>query len=139
MGVYATILFLQHPDEFDRSMERAGVRLTGTREALDPEGKDLGSPWVYRGSHVIPDADDERRGLVELGEIPAFVEDARRGVAEEDHREGDLPWLRLSVQTGTLRGEGDEATVVLDRVQVAELRDAINGWLSRVQGDEGVH
>ena len=134
MGVYATILYLQHPDELVRSLGGAGAGLTGTREALDPEGKDLGSPWAYRGSHVIPDAGDERRGLVELGAIPAFVEDARRGAPEEDHREGDLPWLRLSVQTHALAGQGDEATVVLDRAQAAELRDALDEWLQRSRG-----
>lgn len=130
MSVYGMIWSLQHPDEFDGALAASDGRVIVVRaEETASEERALGSPWVYRGSHVIPEAGDERRGGVDLGAIPAVVEDARRGVPEEDHREGDLPWLRLSVRTGTLRGEGDEATVVLDKAQAAELRDAINGWL----------
>lgn len=53
----------------------------------------------------------------------------------EQGREDDLPWLRLSVQTHPLHDQGDEATVVLDRTQAAELRDVLTEWLSRVEGE----
>lgn len=138
MSVYRTIWSLQHPDEFNEALADAGGRVVVVQaEEGASEERVLGSPWVYEGSHVIPDAGDERRGSVELGAVPAFVEDARRGVPEEDHREGDLPWLRLSVRTHPRAGEGDEATVVLDEAQAAALRDAIDGWLSRVEGGSG--
>lgn len=73
----------------------------------------VGAPYIYRGSHVLPTAGDDRDGWVEVAGIPAFCgEDPTRLV----------DFLRLDVM---------RRTQVLDRVQVTALRDTFTIWLNR--------
>ena len=137
MSVYATIFDLQHPDEKDEVL--AGLLMQVLRdEEARAKAAELGSPWVFQHSGVIPRPDHPRGGSVDLGAISAFVQDARWGVPEEEWREEAwLPWLRLAVRTDAHPGEGDEAIVVLDASQVRALRDSLGRWLSDVEEGEG--
>lgn len=137
MSVYATIFDLRRPGEEDEALAGLPIRVLRGEEARS-QAEELGSPWVFRHSGVIPEAGHPRGARVELGAIPASVLDARRGVPEGEWREDAwLPWLRLAVGTGARLGEGDGAIVVLDAPQALAPRDSIDRWLSDVEGDEG--
>jgi hypothetical protein len=135
VSVWATILELQHPDERDAALAGFPVVFVETDEGRAEEER-LGSPWAFEHSGVIPERDGLRRGSVSLSSLPAFVEDARRAVPEEQFRDGDLPWLRLIVRIHPLPDEGDQAIVVLDREQDEAMRDALDGWISRLEAAE---
>jgi hypothetical protein len=98
-------------------------------------------PIVYEGSHVLPSDDDRRGGTIELAEIPQHI--AREG--RNDAPEGALKdWLRLGVWSGESTEQHNgapyvaagDATVILTREHVTELRDALTGWLEREVYDE---
>lgn len=128
MSVYATILHVQHTQDAREEKEAAGVLSLGD----DSEARSLGSPWAFWGSHIIPEREGLRTGLVELAAISAFVEDARQGVPEAEYREGWLQWLRLSV--GTESGLGSRPSiVVLDAAQAAKIRDTLDEWLASIE------
>lgn len=127
MSVYATILSIQHPEEMDAKLAEVGIG-SYHGSALDHERR-LGSPRPYRGSHILPAENDERRGQVEVGAIPLHVRQGREGIPEEERdMETMLPYLRLTASPRTLP-DFEQETVVLDREQVTELRDALSRWL----------
>ena len=128
MGVYATILHVQHPEDTREEKEAVGVLTLGD----DSEARSLGSPWAFWGSHVIPEREGLRMGQVELAAISAFVEDARLGVPEAYYREGWLPWLRLSVGTESSLGS-HPSIVVLDAAQATKIQDTLDEWLSSIE------
>ena len=81
-------------------------------------------PIFYQGSHILPTNDDERRGVVHMCAIPAFVPYNRSGEDYPDDIEDKvLPWLRLSV---------NQESVVLDHSQVLALQATMTTWLERV-------
>lgn len=86
----------------------------------DPDDpcNDLGAPYLYRGSHILPSLDDERGGYVEVAAIPNYI--VREGRA--DGGPGLHDWLRVSV------GDGK---AVLNRAHVQRLRDTLTEWLDR--------
>lgn len=83
------------------------------------------SPIVYRGSHILPSAEDPRGGSVQLAAIPPHISRDGRDDGPDD---GVTPWpfLRLSV------GQED---AVLDEAQARQLRDALDGWLRQCGGE----
>lgn len=94
------------------------------------------APLIYEGSHVLPADTDPRGGSVDVAAIPDFI--TRDG--RDDAPEGALKdWLRLSVHARPSRGlyrgkpymKGGDATVVLTRPLVVELRDTLTAWLER--------
>jgi hypothetical protein len=105
VSVYATLLWLQHPDEWASDLAEDGIAAGTIGD--DSEDRALGSPWVYQGSGRVPRRDDERRGVVEFSVIP-------EGISPEHG------WARLAV---------NDATVVLDVAQVAALHAVLDGWL----------
>lgn len=74
------------------------------------------APIIYRGSHVLPSAADERGGAVDLALIPGYI--------GEGNQEADThpahPFLRLGVN-----GEA----VVLDRRGVELVHRTLGEWL----------
>ena len=79
-----------------------------------------GEPIVYRGSHLFPDEKD-RGGSVDIALIPGHVRFYRENPnSESSEPTGVEPWLRLSVNDGT---------VILDREQVKALVFDLNWWL----------
>ena len=80
-------------------------------------------PFVYHGSHIVPNRRNrERGGSIGLGGIRVFV--TRNGDDSKLDSHDWLPYLRVSV--------GNQ-TVMLEKEQVAELRDRLNGWLENTQ------
>jgi len=90
-----------------------------------------GEPWVYEGSHILPQETDLRGGWLEFGAIPDHIE--REGVP--GGKEGERKdWCRIGIgeyvtmqQRQAVPGE---ATVILHREQVRELRDTLSQWLA---------
>ncbi|HJS83719.1 MAG TPA: hypothetical protein VJ742_12895 [Nitrososphaera sp.] len=95
------------------------MSIYGTWFMLDDMNEELGHPWVYEGSHVLPTENSPRGGWIEVGAIPDHIE-----------REGESPphdWLRLGV---------NNETIVLNRGQVEGLRETLTSWLDRPFDDE---
>ncbi len=103
----------------------------------DDGGDDYPPPLIYRESHVLPSSDDPRGGTLDLAYIPGFItRDGRDIDGELDpdcENEGVWPFLRVSLCPGVTAATVDypQDTVVLDRDQVAALRDELSDWLLR--------
>lgn len=114
MSIYSTWLTIEDDRQVQASMAAEGIRY---EVVGGPIRRD--APLVYRGSHVLPSGRDPRGGYVHVSAIPDHVQ-----------REGRRPpydYLRLSVSEDVV-GDND-ATVVLTRRQVVELRDVLTTWL----------
>lgn len=83
----------------------------------------LGAPFIYHGSHVMPEANGARSGQVDCGWLSKFVRHHRDNPTATDDPDGVDPWMRFSV---------NEADVILDRAQVTALRDGLDEWLAAV-------
>jgi len=116
MSIYATWLTIQDPNEWVEELKKEGIKAGFVGDYPDEE-EELGSPWVYQGSHHLPSITDERRGCVEVAGIPDFI--TRDG---EDEGTSLNDWLRLSV---------NDCTVVLNRSQVTELCATLIDWYFR--------
>jgi hypothetical protein len=92
-------------------------------------------PIHYQGSHVLPSDDDPRQGFLSACLIPGFIERTGRPPVNSDDEDYPAhPWLRIFAGD-----DGDDpglATVILDRVQVAELHSFFGDWLARTGGKE---
>lgn len=120
MSIFATWLLIEHPDDWIASLESDGINAGVIGD--DTDERQLGSPYVYQGSHILPALTDPRGGWVEVAAIPDHI--TRDG--RDDGHEGAHDWLRLTVGE-TLE---DQGTVLLDRVQVGALRDTLSEWLT---------
>lgn len=93
------------------------------------DGDEHGEPWVYEGSHILPQETDLRGGWLEVGCIPNHIE--REGVP--GGKEGERKdWLRIGCGESEMQQQPREpgcATVILHRDQVRELRDTLSHWL----------
>jgi hypothetical protein len=133
LSIYGTWLSIEHPDQWMADMEKQGIKAGVIGD--DTPQRELGSPWVYQGSHVLPQRSDPRGGSVDVAAIPAFIE--RDG--QDGGGEGELKdWLRLSVDAddSTYGSGGGYAVVVLDREQVIALHSTLGAWLIR-EAEEG--
>ncbi|MGW4662795.1 hypothetical protein [Streptosporangium sandarakinum] len=85
---------------------------------------DTQPPLVYQGSHINPAPDDRRGGSMTFCAIPNHCHPSVRGTDADDGPSVDYARLRVTE-------DGDEASaiVVLDRDQIAELRDTLTRWL----------
>jgi hypothetical protein len=83
-------------------------------------------PIIYQGSHVLPSNKDERGGEFGISAIPDHItRNGRRG----NPKDGEwYPWLRVHLDGG------GRDTVILNKKQVVELRDALNEWIARAAG-----
>ncbi|MCT9092894.1 hypothetical protein N4G70_29075 [Streptomyces sp. ASQP_92] len=88
----------------------------------DPE--DLGMPWIYQGSHILPDEDDPRGGDVGLALIPSHI--TRDGRDDQPEDGIPWPWLRLSIDA-----ESDRA-VLLSPAQARRLGQQLANWADEV-------
>ena len=126
MSIYATWLSIEHPDQWVAELQAQGINAGVIGD--DSHQREIGSPWVYQGSHILPAQDDPRGGSIDVAAIPNHI--TRDG--RDDGSEGLHDWLRLSVledaATERPRQKG-HATVVLDRGQVELLRDTLTHWL----------
>lgn len=81
----------------------------------------LGKPWIYQGSHILPDEDDPRGGSISLAIIPSHITRDGRDNQPEDGR--PWPWLRLSVDTDT-----DDPAVLLNPTQARHHGAQLTAW-----------
>lgn len=89
-------------------------------------------PIFYQGSHVLPADSHKRAGHLDLGTIPGHIDYLDRPAISDDMQPYH-PWLRFSLCAKEIGGE----TIVLDRGQVGQLRDALSRWIEIV--DQGAH
>lgn len=93
--------------------------IPGLGDADDDES--LGAPWVYQGSHILPDEDDPRGGAIHLADIPSHITRDGRDDQPEDGR--PWPWLRLSLDTVTA-----DPTVLLNPAQARHHAAQLTAW-----------
>jgi hypothetical protein len=126
MSVYCTWLMLAHPDQRAAELAAAGrIRCDYSRD------REIGSPYVYQGSHVVPAEADPRGGSLEIGSIPNFLHHDADQNAEDLSRRVEFIRIGITEDSSTYHGgEPGDATVVLDRRQVTELRDTLTQWLN---------
>lgn len=94
--------------------------------ALSFDGEDLGEgeyrrPFRYQGSHVEPQPEHERAGMLDTGVIPPHI---------GGHWD-DFLRLSLSEEDDAMDGEPGAATVLLDRSHVEALHSFLGEWLER--------
>jgi hypothetical protein len=81
----------------------------------------VGAPFVYGGSHLVPDP-EARGGWVEVGGIPSHIAHESNLATLEQ-----IDYLRIGI--GVL--DGADFTVLLNRKQVEELTETLQQWLVR--------
>lgn len=86
-------------------------------------------PIAYEGSHVLPSDGDPRGGFVAMCSIAGFIDRSPERPPLSDDTFPYWPWLRLMV--GNRDSDVDPVTVVLDRGQLEQWRDALTFWLDR--------
>lgn len=91
-----------------------------------------GPPWIYLGSHVLPDDLNRRGGTVGLAHIPSHI--TRNGRDDQPADGTPWPWLRVSIDPS--RASSGDPTVLLNPAQVQYLRDQLTNWLDST-GPEG--
>lgn len=119
MSIYATTfdLGMDHKDSCARISERGGITYQDDSKPCTCQS----APIVYQHSGVLPSDGDKRDGTLDLGAIPGHIAHGRRkAVSKNDNFTPYHPWLRVSVNQGT---------VVLDSKQVKRLRDELTRWL----------
>jgi hypothetical protein len=132
VSVYSTWLNFEHPDQIAADLAEAGITY-GVIGDDTPE-REIGSPYVYLGSHIRPTADLPRGGSLEVGAVPNHCHpDADWGVTDTGDEKWRVEFLRIGVHEdpATYRHEDNhgDATVVLDRRQVQKLRNCLTRWL----------
>jgi len=133
MSVYCTWLLFEHPDQTAAELAEAGIAYHVLGD--DSEAREIGSPYVYLGSHVRPTADLPRGGSLEVGSVPNHCHPDAESDADPDI--DDVRWrvefLRIGIHEDAATYHHEEhhgdATVVLDRRQAQELRDCLTRWL----------
>jgi hypothetical protein len=126
VSIYATWLTIQHPNDWLAEMQGRGIEAGLIGDAS--EECELGSPWVYQGSQILPAETDPRGGLVMVSGIPNHI--TRDG--RDDGHEGLHDWLRLDVaERRTSESWQNSACVLLNRPQVEALSQTLSEWLTR--------
>ena len=134
MSIWGTWLSIEHPDDWIADLNAQGIDAGVIGD--DTDERELGSPIVYQGSHVLPEPTDARGGSVDVAAISAHVRYWREnpdGDASDEPDDPPEPYLRLGVHEkdhGAVLG-GD-ATVILTRPQVVALHATLTEWLARV-------
>lgn len=93
--------------------------IPGLGDDGDPE--DLGQPWRYLGSHILPTEEDPRGGTIGLALIPSHI--TRDGRDDQPDDGTPWPWLRLH-----LADTGDDPCVVLNPAQARHLAAQLIAW-----------
>lgn len=126
MSIYATWLSIEHRGQWVARLRGQGIAAGVIGD--DSDERELGSPWIYQGSHLLPAVGDPRGGSVDIAAIPNHI--TRDG--QDDGHEGLHDWLRLSVEADERTyGGGGYGEVVLNRPQVEALKEGLANWLDR--------
>jgi hypothetical protein len=105
MSIYATIPGLGNLDDGD-----------------DPV---VGAPWVYQGSHILPDEDHPRGGRLGLALIPSHI--TRDGRDNQPEGGRPWPWLRLDIAPDPATGDRDPA-LLFNPAQARHLAGLLTAW-----------
>lgn len=110
MSIYATwLVFEEGATEEHARLEKIIERKVESFESR--------APLRYRGSHLLPNATDERFGHFSVSAIPDHI--------QQDNAKPPFDWLRINVMTD------NSAVIVIDREQATKLRDMLTAWLTR--------
>ncbi|GAA0853382.1 hypothetical protein ACFQVD_26630 [Streptosporangium amethystogenes subsp. fukuiense] len=90
------------------------------------------APIIYEGSHINPSAEDPRGGAVLFCAIPNHCHPSVRGTDTDDGP--SVNYGRLAVY----QDDGESCTLVLDRKQIAQLRDTLTEWLDSRDPEEAL-
>jgi hypothetical protein len=82
-----------------------------------------GAPFIYQGSHVLPQPDHPRGGSLGFASIHGDINNPDPGAEQE---ETVHPWLRFGLQ----QQDGDGGELVLSEAQVADLVEQLQEWLA---------
>jgi len=115
MSIYATWLVFEEGGDEHARLEKTIER---TVESFDSR-----APFRYRGSHLLPNASDERFGHFSVSAIPDHI--------QQGDANPPFDWLRINVATDNV------AVVVIDREQAIKLRDMLTAWLTRGLNENG--
>ena len=103
--------------------------IEGIGDHGDPEH--LVQPWVYQGSHILPDDDHPRAGTIGLAVIPSHI---TRGRGDNGPDDGPPhPWLRLSLDIQTWR---EDPAFILNPAQARHLAEQLVTWADRAEGKQ---
>lgn len=98
--------------------------IEGLGDHGDPQH--LGAPWLYQSSHILPDEDDPRDGVIGLAEIPSHI--TRDGRDDQPEDGAPWPWLRLHLTT-----PGDPC-VLINPAQARHLAEQLATWADQAEG-----
>lgn len=135
MSIYGTCFSIEDEREWIADLQAEGIDAGVIRDGA-PSPEDLDAPYVYRGSHILPESGDPRGGSIDLADIAAHVRFWRENPdapIDSEPESGREPFLRFSVHESKLtpnRSEGD-GCVLLTVEQAARLRDALTEWITR--------
>lgn len=93
----------------------------------DPEH--LGQPWVYQGSHIPPQEDGPREGVIGLAVIPSHITADGRDDSPADGP--PWPWLRLHLDV-----PGYDPCVLINPAQARHLAEALHAWADQAEGKQ---
>lgn len=100
----------------------------------DGDDPAAGAPWVYQGSHILPDEDHLRGGHIGLALIPSHI--TRDGRDDQPEGGRPWPWLRLDVFPDPVIG-GQDPALLLAPAQARHLARLLTAWAD--QADPGAH
>ena len=83
-----------------------------------------GPPWLYQGSHILPDDDDPRGGVISLALIPSHI----TPTLLDDQPEDGPPWPWLRVST-------DAPDALINPAQARHLAEQLTDWADNAQPD----
>lgn len=107
--------------------------IPGIGDPIDGD-HESGPPWIYQGSHILPDEDHPRGGSIGLAEIPSHI--TRDGRDDQPEGGQPYPWLRMSVDAGP--ESEDPSTVLLAPAQARALAAQLTAWADEApQAGEG--
>jgi hypothetical protein len=137
MSIFGSFFAIEDEREWISNLQAEGFGAGVIRDG-EPDPEDLDAPYVYRGSHILPERDDPQGGAVELASIAAHVRFWRETPDAPTEQEPDYPYepfVRLSVSehpTTPKQSMGD-ATVLLSVEQAQRLVDALTDWIIRTE------
>lgn len=104
------------------------MSIYGSLEGIGADGdpEHLGAPWLYQGSHILPNEDDTRAGSIGLALIPGHI--TRDGRDDQPDDRQPWPWLRLSVDT-----QPDDPAVILNPAQARHLAEQLSTWADQAE------
>lgn len=107
------------------------MSIYGSIEGIGDHGdpKHLGAPWLYQGSHILPNEGDPRAGSIGLALIPGHITRDGRDNQPDDRQ--PWPWLRLHLTV-----PGDDPAVLLDPPQARHLAEQLNTWADQADPPE---